>query len=363
MACKPSSTGDAVKKETKPEGVDVVLSPKAIEAARLKTGKPTKEPRRSIVAAAGTLDFAPSHVARVGPPAMGRVGAISVSPGQKVEKGALLISIDSADVGRARADSEMARSRMDRAKSELDREESLFKDHATSERNVLQAKTDYANAQSELRATQSRVSTLGVGGSGQSIPLTSPIAGTVLEVKARMGQPVGTTDTLVIVGETDPVWLAVDIYERDLSRVHTGDDVKVVSIAFPSRTFVGKVDNVATAVDPERHVAEARIVLANPDSALRPGMTASARIMGVPLEGGGMAITVPKDAVQTVDGQPFVFIEKEPGKYEMRGVERGADLDGSIEISRGLTGDETIVIDGTFILKSEVLKSQMGTND
>jgi cobalt-zinc-cadmium efflux system membrane fusion protein len=364
-ACK-RATPDPPKKEDKADGVDVVLGPKALEAARLKTGKPTIKARRTTVVAAGTIDFAPSRVARVGPSVGGRVGTIAVVPGQKVGKGARLVTIESVDVGRAKADYDVAKSRLDRAAAELEREQTLFAQHATSERAVLTAQTEKATAESELHAAQSRLATLGVGGAvqGQSMPLLSPLTGTVLELNARVGQPVGPTDTLVVVGETDQVWLAVDVYERDLGKVHVGDEVHVSSVAYPNRTFAGRVDLVATTVDPERHVLEARIVLDNKDGALRPGMTATARILGSAGEtDAGAAIVVPRGAIQTIDGQPFVFVERGPGKFEMRGVERGTEVEGEVEITRGLSGDETLVTDGTFILKSEALKAQMGAND
>jgi cobalt-zinc-cadmium efflux system membrane fusion protein len=196
------------------------------------------------------------------------------------------------------------------------------------------------------------------------------VAGSVLEVKARIGQPVGPTDTLVVVGETDQVWLAVEVYERDLGRVRLGDEVHVTSVAFPARIFRGKVDQLGSVVDPERHVLEARIVLPNPDGDLKPGMMATARILGAPAGGAGAgdggtgnALVVPRQAVQTIDGQPFVFVVRGPGKFELRAVERGGDLEGDVEVLRGLSVDEEVVVDGSFILKSEVLKAQMGAND
>lgn len=364
VGCKRTTT-EAPKKEEKPDGVDVVLTPRALDAAKVRTGTPVRQPRRTAVVVAGTIDFAPSRVARVGPSVGGRVGTIAVVPGQKVGKGALLVTIESVDVGRAKSEFDVAKSRLDRASAELEREQRLFAEHATSERAVLQAQTDKATAQSELSAARSRLSTLGVGGGvqGQSMPLRSPIAGAVLELKARVGQPVGPTDTLVVVGETDQVWLAVDVYERDIGKVHLGDEVRVASVAYPDRAFAGRVDLVGTTVDPERHVLEARIVLENLDGALRPGMTATARILGGGAADAGMALVVPRGAIQTIDGQPFVFVQREPGRFEMRAVARGADVEGEVEITLGLTGDETLVTDGTFVLKSEVLKAQMGAND
>ena len=363
VTCK--SKAPEPQKEPREEGVDVKLAPKALEAAHLSTTKPRSIARRATVSAAGKVDFVPSRVARVGPPIAGRVGQIPVVVGQKVGRGAVLVTLESVEVGRARADYLAAKTRLEQTKAEVDRETRLLAGGATSDRAVLVAQTEQAQAQAALRGAEDRLSTLGLGAgvNGQSVSLVAPIAGTVLQVNARMGQPVGPTDTLVVVGETEQVWLGVDVYERDVGKVHVGDDVRVSSVAFPGRVFEGKVDKLGSVVDAERHVLDARIVLPNQDGALKPGMTATARILGGASGDGGMALVVPRHAVQTVDGQPFVFVQREPGKYEMRPVERGADLDDDIEIARGLTLDETLVVDGSFILKSEALKAQMGAND
>jgi cobalt-zinc-cadmium efflux system membrane fusion protein len=362
-ACKPKVEPTVGPKAA--EGVDVSLDDKALEAAHVTTAKVASARRRSQVTVTGIVDFVPSRVARIGPSIPGRVSQIVVAPGQDVGKGAVVAILESVDVGRARADLMSARSRLDMAEAEVAREERLVAGGASSERSLERAKTERSLAQTELRAAEARLSTLGAGGGGgaTTVPLTSPLAGRVLEIKARIGQPVGPTDTLVVVGETREVWLAVDVYERDLAKVHVGDDVRVTTIAFPKRVFTGRVDNVGAVVDSERRVVAARIVLANDDGALRPGMTSTARILGE-LEGdGGTVLSVPRGAVQSIDGQPFVFVEKERGKYELRAIERGADLEDGVEVLRGLASGETIVDGGSFILKSEVLREQMGAND
>jgi cobalt-zinc-cadmium efflux system membrane fusion protein len=353
------------QKEPKEDGVDVKLAPKALEAAHLTTASPRSIARRASVSAAGKVDFVPSRVARVGPPIAGRVGTLPVVVGQKVGRGTVLLTLESVEVGRARGEFLTAKTRVDQAKAEVERENRLLAGGATSERAVLVAQTEQAQAQAQLRAAEDRLSTLGLGASatGQSVSLVAPIAGTVLQVNARLGQPVGPTDTLVVVGETEQVWLGVDVYERDVGKVHVGDDVRVSSIAFPGRVFEGKVDQLGSVIDPERHVLDARIVLPNQDGALKPGMTASARILGEAAGDGGTALVISRHAIQTVDGAPFVFVQREPGKYEMRPVERGTELDDDVEILRGLDVKDVVVVDGSFILKSEALKSQMGAND
>ncbi|MFO0738140.1 MAG: efflux RND transporter periplasmic adaptor subunit [Labilithrix sp.] len=368
-ACHPkadaTTTAANADAGAKDDDVDVTLGPKALEAAQLKTVKPRSIVKRTSVVAAGKVDFVPSRVARVGPPIAGRVSTIPVVPGQRVGRGAMLVTVDSVEVGRARGDFTAAKTRAAQAKAEVEREHRLSAGGASSERALLAAQAEAATADAELRAAQDRLSTLGLGAgaAGQSVGLVAPIAGTVLQLNARVGQPVGPTDTLVVVGETEQVWLTADIYERDVGKVHLADDVHVTSIAFPGRIFEGKVDQIGAIVDPERHVLEARIVLPNEDGALKPGMTASARILGASASDAGTVMVVPRGAIQTVDGQPFVFTEKKPGQYAMRPVERGEQIENDVEVLRGISLEDSVVFDGAFILKSEVLKSQMGTND
>jgi len=365
LACKEAEGEAETPAPKKDPEVDVSLSPKALEFAKLATGKPVRGPRRPSLTVAGSVDFVPSRVARIGPQIAGRVASVPVAPGQAIGRGATVVTLDSVDIGRARADFLEAKAQLQLAEAEVARENRMLEAGASSERAQQSAKTSLDLAKVNVSTASDRLRTLGAaaGGGASTFALTSPIEGKVLEVKARLGQPVGPTDTLIVVGETSQVWLSVDIYERDLSKVKPGDEVLATAVAFPDRTFTGTVDQLASVVDPARRVLEARIVLRNPDGALRPGMTATARILGVPEAGAAQVISVPKAALQTIDGQPFVFLELGAGKYQLRAVERGVELESGVEIKQGLKGDETIVTEGSFILKSEVLRSQMGSND
>ncbi len=358
------------KKAERERGIDVVLSPAALAAAGLTVTRSVSERRGSSVTVAGMVDFSPSHVARVGPSLSGRVGQVLVSPGQEIRKGHVVATVDGVAVGRARGDWSSARSRLDMALTESAREEKMFAAGASSERSLQAARTEKRLADAELRAADARLATFGVRGSdgavSSTVPLVSPIAGVVLEVKARVGQPVGATDTLVVVGETSEVWLIVDVYERDLSKVQVGDDVRVTAIAFPDNEIRGRVDDVENFVDPDCRVMRARIVLPNLDGKLKPGMSATARVLGASQDGDGGAldvIIVPRGAIQVVDGAPFVFVEQGQGKFEMRAVERGQELGTNVQILRGLLPGEPVVSKGSLILKSQLLRAQMGLSD
>lgn len=365
LSCKGSAEPTEAPEPKREDGIDLVLSSKSLAAAKVSTAKPQKVTRRSSLTVSGIVDFAPSRVARIGPQIAGRVAAIRVAPGQSVARGDVVATLDSVDVGRARADFLEAKSRLALAQAEALREQRMLDAGASTDRAVATAQTDLELAQVSVKAAGERLHTLGAGaGQGAStLSLVSPIEGKVLELSARLGQPVGPTDTLVVVGETSEVWLTVDVYERDLARVKPGDDVVATAIAYPERIFKGKVDQVSTVVDPGRRVLSARIVLRNPDEALHPGMTATARVVSAAVPNAPEVLSIPQAALQTIEGQPFVFVDHGAGKFELRAIEPGDLLEDGVEIKKGLVGTETVVTDGSFILKSELLRSQMGAND
>ena len=133
-ACKPkAAASEAPKKAEKEPGIDVALSPAALEAAGLTVAKSTTEPRRSSVTLVGVVDFSPSRVAKIGPNISGRVGSVLVSPGQKIKKGAVVATLEGVEVGRARADWSSAKSRLDMADLEVAREEKMVAAGASSE--------------------------------------------------------------------------------------------------------------------------------------------------------------------------------------------------------------------------------------
>lgn len=357
-ASAPSASGHAEGDK----GDEVTLAPEALAAARLKVEKARKGPRATSVRAVGLLELDPHRVARIGPMLDGRVTEVRVRAGDRVEAGATLAALASVDIGRARADQLTAKARLAQAEASLAREKKLVESRAVSEREVLEAETAVNIARVEVQAASDRLRAAGAGaGRGSGLALTSPLAGQVLSADARVGQPVRASDTLFLVGDARSLWLVVDIYERDLGRVKAGDPAKVTVVAYPDQPFEGNVAHVQALVDPTRRTASARVVLANPDNRLFAGMSATARIITGGAE--GEAVQVPRAAIQSIDGQPFVFIEREPGRYEMRAVERGDDLEGAVEIRRGLDGDEPVVTDGSFLLKSQVLRNQMGSND
>ena len=133
----------------------------------------------------------------------------------------------------------------------------------------------------------------------QGYTLTSPIDGELIaravnpgiEVQGQYGG--GTAVELFTVGELDKVWVLADVYEMDIARVKVGAKVNVNVVAYPGRTFEGRVDWVSGALDPTSRTAKIRCTFDNPDRLLKPEMYATVTISVEETK----ALALPKGAV------------------------------------------------------------------
>jgi cobalt-zinc-cadmium efflux system membrane fusion protein len=124
--------------------------------------------------------------------------------------------------------------------------------------------------------------------------------------------------------------------------------------AYPGDVFTGRVTYVGETVNPKTRRVTVRCEVANGDGRLKPEMYATVRVGESDPRS---VLVVPSASVQTVDGNPTVFLSEQGDRFRARTVELGSDRDGLVEIRRGLEEGEQVAATGAFILKSELLKS------
>jgi cobalt-zinc-cadmium efflux system membrane fusion protein len=78
------------------------------------------------------------------------------------------------------------------------------------------------------------------------------------------------------------------------------------------------------------------------------------------LPGDVEALALPRSAVLSDEGRTFVFVHRQGDFFIRRPVETGRSSLDWVEVTKGLTGGETVATDGAFLLKSDVLRSKMG---
>jgi cobalt-zinc-cadmium efflux system membrane fusion protein len=301
--------------------------------------------------------------AEVGAPIASRVVKINVAPGQNVSAGQVLATLQSSEVGKARSEAITAQARLALANKILERKRRLGVERIVAQREIQEAEANVETATADLRATKTTLRALGVDGSESEaladsphFSLRSPIAGTVIDRDALQGQLAEPSKPLFRVGSLGRLWLTVHAFERDAVRVKPGSTARVEFPALPGLLFKGKVTLVGNQVEPESRTVPVRVEIENPNRVLRPGMSATAWLLvGHEI---GEILAVPTAALQRIGERWIVFIPRGESEFEMRAVGRGRDLGGEVEIVSGLKAGETVVVDGSFLLKAQAERAR-----
>jgi cobalt-zinc-cadmium efflux system membrane fusion protein len=139
-----------------------------------------------------------------------------------------------------------------------------------------------------------------------------------------------------------------DVYEKDLATVRVGNAVQVVVDAYPAETWRGRVDALASAVDSTTRTLKVRVTLSNPQLRLKPDMFGRIRVA----RAARSSIVIPQPAVLREGTSNYVFVQRSPGHFERRAVELGRDLeDNRAQVNAGLVSGDTIVVEGTDLLR------------
>jgi len=158
------------------------------------------------------------------------------------------------------------------------------------------------------------------------------------------------------------VWVWAALHERELARVSgqqaAGKLSALVSVkAYPGEEFPGTVDLVSLSMDEASRTVKVRVSLENKGGKLRAGMFADVKVF---LRGDEETVALPRVAVLEDEGRSFVFIRHHGDYYVRRPIMAGRRWSGWVEITAGLKGGEEIVSEGSFLLKSDVLRAKMG---
>jgi len=311
----------------------------------------------------------------IGPRTSGVVRAIRVDVGERVRKGQVLFEVESAELSEARAELIKSSAALQLARATAGREEDLYQKKICPEKDVLEAKAALEQAVAADRASRERLRRLGLeeaeveavahgssGGQDGLMPVRAPFAGTVLERSLNLGSLVEPGQQNLLLADTSRMWVMTNIYERELAAIlkqqaHGKVPADVIIPAYDNRVFRGLVDTVGGTMDETTRTAKARVVVENPDGALRPGMFAQVRLV---LDVGQPVLAVPAEAVLEDGGRSFIFVRYDPEYFVRRPVTLGRSSGGWVQITQGLRGDETVVTHGAFLLKSDILRSKMG---
>lgn len=366
-AAPPAEVAESQEKKGEPHSNELEVPVDMVRDLRITTAdvQPSKS-AENFTTILGELKVNEDAYAEVAAPLAGRVTRVLAGIGDRVQQGAPLAELQSVELGRARAAVMAAVGRVTLARAALERKRALAAERIAPQREVQEAEAELAASEAEAAAADASLRALGASPDSSAdsarFTLRAPVTGVVIARAVVVGQAItDASPALFKVANLSQLWLSVHAFERDAVRIKPGIGAEVVAAALPGRTIIGRVAQVGGQVDPESRTVPVRVVVANPDGVLRPGMSASARLAID--DSTATILTVPAGALQRIGSEWVVFIPRDPGHFEARRVGRGRDLDGQVEILQGLKAGERVVVDGSFVLKAEAEKARGLGND
>lgn len=281
----------------------------------------------------------------------GRVERVLVAPGQSVRVGQPLVSLVSGDAASLRAEADAAQAAYIAAEQAHGRDEELADQGVIARREAEVSHAVALSAQATARAARARASAAGSPSASGRLSVISPIAGVVSSVQVGPGGFVAQGGVVAEVTNPQRVELAFNAPPALASEVRVGATMRVTG---PGGEFEAIVTGVAAGAAPESGAA---VIRARPSGATLPpagSPVTGAVVTGEPVAGG---LTVPTEAVQTVEGNTVVFVQTRSG-FQAVPVLAGRQASGRTEILRGLTGDERIAGTNAFLLKAEMAKGE-----
>jgi membrane fusion protein, heavy metal efflux system len=359
---------------------EIVLTTDQQAEGVIRTQAVTQSNASDTLRVAGRIVLADDKTWRVGVRADGLVMAMFANLDDYVNKGQILARYHADEVREARAVYRKSLAELNRAQAgealaqrNYDRAQTLLTLEAGSVQQVEQARQDLLSAQTDVKSAQIEVDRgedelsddLRVPADpppgtpaeiADEVPILAPASGYILEKNITPGKTVQPSTDTYVIGDLSQVWMLASVRQENLGQLRVGQSATVVLPGLAGQRFSGKIADLGQEMDETTRVMQVRIVLNNPENRLKPEMLADAEI---PVGDRKPVLLVPSDAIQQIENQDIVFVRTAADRFAIRPVRTGETTDGKTPILEGLKPGEEIVVQGSFTLKGQILKSTM----
>lgn len=345
---------DEAHEDEKHAGGDekIALSDAQIKTAGIAIDSAGPARISSAIALAGEVRFNEDRTAHVVPRLAGVVESVAANLGQQVKKGQLLAVMASAQLSGMRSELLSAQKRQALAQVTYEREKRLWQEKISAEQDYLQARQSLSEAEIATRNAQEKLSAIGAssggGGALSRFELRAPFDGAIVEKHIALGEAVKEDANVFTISDLSSVWAEIIVPATDLGTVRVGAKATVKATSMAS-VASGKVSYVGSLLGEQTRTAKARVTLANPDMAWRPGLFVNVELTADEREA---PVAVLADAIQTVNDRPTVFV-KVDGGFLAQTVALGRSDGKHTEIVKGLEAGTAYAASGSFVVKAE----------
>ncbi len=418
-----SGTGNQISEVKLPYAPVIELSDEQQKTAGIRERKVSLSGvEAGVLELSSTVESPADKTGIVYSPAGGVVTRVLVDVGDTVRKGQVVAYVNSPDISdaqaayldalaklsEARAQIQAVNARIEVSNSNVNRMQQLNKEGIASKKDVENARLTLLAVESEqavavgklnaarahIEAEKVKLRALGLKPPGDEnsseltsrdfarlhasavtseLPIRSPVSGVVVRKDVNPGQNVGPAtmagsassagnaanrqNSMMTIADLHRVWVMLEVPQREVPKVKIGGLVDFKTESFPGKSFTGKITRIAEIFDPQSRTAQYRAEIDNPGGLLKPGMLIIAELQ---LNDGNGGMTVPPEAVQTLANKNVVFVRQGANRFAVREVRCGERSDKGVMIETGLSPGDTVVVAGTFYLKSAAMRSQIG---
>jgi cobalt-zinc-cadmium efflux system membrane fusion protein len=286
--------------------------------------------------------------------AAGRVVEVKARLGDEVQKGQLLLRVQSNDVSGAYQTYRKAVNDELLARIQLERAQLLYDKGAIAKSALEQAEEAAQNAKADLDAATEQLRLLGIDKDHPSgiVDVRAPISGVITDQNITNASGVQglSGPNPFTISDLSYVWIICDVYENDLDAVLVGETADIRLNAYPNRVLKGRIDNILPVLDPNLRTAKVRIEVPNP-GIMRVGMFVTAIFYGKQPQ---TYAAVPATAILHLHDREWVYVPLGGGRFRRQEVVTGSMLPGNMQaVVSGLKpGDQ--VVSNALVLQNTV---------
>jgi cobalt-zinc-cadmium efflux system membrane fusion protein len=277
--------------------------------------------------------------------ASGRVVEIRARLGDVVEKGQVLLRVQSSDIASAFSDYRKAVADEGLAAKQYERAQDLYDKGAISLNEMQVSQSAEEKAKVDVETALERLRVLGADKDHPAgiVDIRAPISGVITDQQVTNAAGVQglSGSNPFTISDLSSVWILCDVYENDLKNVHIGQSADIALNAYPDRKYSGRISNIGPILDPNVRTAKVRIQVANPDRLMRIGMFVTATFRGqTKVE----YASVPASAILHLHDRDWVYVPAGGNKFRRVEVRAGNMLPEKMqEIREGIKPGQQVV--------------------
>ncbi|MBS1492544.1 MAG: efflux RND transporter periplasmic adaptor subunit [Bacteroidetes bacterium] len=377
---------------------EVSLSKEQIKLMGIEVSPITDMNISGYIKVTGEVKINQEQESKVGGIISGRIKSVNVKEGANVRAGQVLATVENIDLVSIQTDYISAKNDVEYAKQELDRQKRIS--DITSRKTIAELEANYKRAVTNMRSLEQRLSSYKINKNRfdnldedttvnvqRFYSIVSPISGNVVSKMITIGQFVEPSTEMFHIVNTSTVYVDLNIFEKDLSKISKGQKVKIETSTYGDEVFEGNIANINSIFDDASRTVKVRVLIKNKDNKLLPNMFVTAKIL---IEENNVK-AVSKSSLIEEGESKYIFVrtnEKAEHEHEEDGhkndihkseehksgdkivfkkinVRTGVEDDKYIEIFPidKMEEDNEVVTTGAFYLRSEMKKGELGEHD